>query len=361
MKYRIEIWSVSKLLDMYNKNNIDLNPNYQRRFIWSIKDQQTLIDSMTKGYAIPNIFLFEKGKDDFEMVDGQQRTRTILGFISNQFKTFKGELYSKELYGSLLSYELAVIIIEEIGDDLKIEDFYALVNKSGVHLNRPELKKAEYFETLFLKLITEISESKKFTDLQLFTETTSKRMVDIDYVSELVTLLKFGNTDKKIKVDKLFEEDINEQEYEILLNRFNQILDLLNLMNDKTKIKSTRYKQRNDFYTLFGFIAQTKIKEPTNLIYFYSLLVLFNEHITPSNDKCTTFQDYTFHCISQSNSKAARDARLKTFNQIFLNFKKTPNKSQKDILKYFKTNISSESLKSVEDYYTIDIEKITSE
>jgi uncharacterized protein with ParB-like and HNH nuclease domain len=45
---------------------------------------------MLKGYAIPNIFLYELKKDFFEMVDGQQRTRTILGFMENQFKTFDG-------------------------------------------------------------------------------------------------------------------------------------------------------------------------------------------------------------------------------------------------------------------------------
>jgi hypothetical protein len=358
MKYRIETWKVSRLLDRYNSEKLDLNPSYQRRFIWSIKDQQTLIDSINRGYAIPNVFLFEKEKDNYEMVDGQQRTRTILGFVNKQFKTIEGSLYSEELFESFLDYKLAIIIIEEIGDDLKIEDFYALVNKSGIHLNRPELKKAEYFETLFLKLITSISESEKFTNLQLFTETTSKRMVDVDYVSELVTLLKFGNTDKKNKVDKIFEEDITQAEYDILLVKFNEILDILSLINEKTKIKSTRYKQRNDFYTLFGFIAESETKEELSFIYFYDLLVLFNDHITPSNDKCKTFQDYTFHCISQSNSKSARDARLNTFRQIFLNTKKTPNKSQKDILKYFNVEASSFSLKAIGGFYTIDIDKL---
>lgn len=60
MKYRIETWTVNELLEKYNKGALDLNPSYQRRFIWSLKDQQTLIESLNKGYAIPNIFLFEK-------------------------------------------------------------------------------------------------------------------------------------------------------------------------------------------------------------------------------------------------------------------------------------------------------------
>lgn len=357
MKYRIETWTIEELLEKYNKKSLDLNPSYQRRFIWSLKDQQTLIDSIIKGYAIPNIFLFEKKKDQFEMVDGQQRTRTILGFINEQFKTFEGKIYSKKDFKELIDYQIAVIVIEQIEKDENIEDFYALVNKAGVHLNRPELKKAEYFETNFLKLVTEIAESEKFKTLDLFSETTSKRMVDVDFVSELVILLIEGNTDKKITVDKKFENDITTTEYKTYLKSFNTVLECLNTLNAIYPIKKTRYKQRNDFYTLFGFVNNNSIKKQETINYFYELLLKFNTHITPSNQRCPPFQNYAFHCVSQSNSKVAREARLKIFNDIFLNEKVTPNKTQKDILKFFQID-DKEPLIQKELFYTLDVAKI---
>ncbi|TAE69636.1 MAG: DUF262 domain-containing protein [Bacteroidetes bacterium] len=356
MEYRIETWTIKKLLDKYNKKKLDLNPSYQRRFIWSLKDQQTLINSMIKGYAIPNIFLFEKKQEEFEMVDGQQRTRTILGFINEQFKTFDGKLYSKKEFENLVDYQIAVIIIEKIEIDENIEDFYALVNKAGVNLNRPELKKAEYFETNFLKLVTEIAASDKFKSLDLFTEITSKRMVDVDFVSELVTLLIEGNTDKKITVDRKFEKDITISEYTEYLKSFDTVLDCLNTLNSIYPIKKTRYKQRNDFYTLVGFVNNINSTKQETINYFYELLLKFNEHITPSNLKCLPFQNYAFHCVSQSNSKVAREARLKIFELIFLNEKSIPNKIQKDILKYF--HIDKEPLIKKEKFYTIDISKL---
>lgn len=356
MKYRIETWSIKNLLDKYNNKSLDLNPSYQRRFIWSLSDQQTLIDSIIKGYAIPNIFLYEKKKGQYEMVDGQQRTRTILGFINQQFKTFEGKLYSKIDFKEILNYEIAIIVIEKIEKDEHIEEFYALVNKAGVHLNRPELKKAEFFETNFLKLVTEIAESDKFKSLDLFTETTSKRMIDIDFVSELLTLLIEGNTDKKITVDKKFENDITTTEYKTHLKSFNIVLERLYELNKIYPIKKTRYKQRNDFYTLFGFVNNNNIKKQETINYFYELLIKFNDHITPSNQKCPPFQNYAFHCVSQSNSKVAREERLKILNQIFLNEKLVPNKTQKDILKYFQ--IDKEPLIQKEIFYTLDISKI---
>jgi len=356
MKYRIETWTIKKLLEQYTKKTLDLNPSYQRRFIWSLKDQQTLIDSINKGYAIPNIFLFEKKQAEFEMVDGQQRTRTILGFINEQFKTFEGKLYSKTDFKDLLDYQIAVIVIEKIESGENIEDFYALVNKAGVHLNRPELKKAEYFETNFLKLVTEIAESPKFKGLDLFSDNTSKRMVDVDFVAELVTLLIEGNTDKKTTVDRKFENDITKVEYDTHLKKFNLVLDSLDALNTFYPIKKTRYKQRNDFYTLFGFVNNNSITKQDTLNYFYELLVKFNEHITPSNLHCKPFQTYAFHCVSQSNSKTAREARLKILDQIFLNEKLAPNKTQKEILKYFQ--IEKEPLIKKENFYTLDSTKI---
>jgi hypothetical protein len=355
MEYRIETWTLQDLLDKYNNKTLDLNPSYQRRFIWSLNDQQTLINSIINGYAIPNLFLLEKEKDNFEMVDGQQRSRTILGFVNQQFKTFDKQLYSNEAFGFLMNYKIAVIIIEKINAGENIEEFYALVNKAGVHLNRPELKKAEYFETNFLKLVTTLAESEKFTKLELFTDATAKRMVDIDLVSELVTLLVMGNTDKKNAVDKKFEEDITQQQYNEYETLFNNVLDILVSFNDKYPIKKTRYKQRNDFYTLFGFINQSAITDSKILNYFYALLLKFNDHIAPSNTKCPPFQNYSFHCISQSNSKNARDERLKILNQIFLNKKETPNKAQKDILKYFELEPNAKSLIQLDDIYTINI------
>ncbi len=356
MRYRIETWTINELYKLYKEGNLNLNPSYQRRFIWSLKDQQTLVESIINGYAVPNIFLYERGKNIFEMVDGQQRTRTILGFIDGQFKTKEGLNFEISLFKNFLSYEMAVIIIEEIDEDDDIEYFYTLVNKSGVHLNRPELKKAEYFETNFLKLVTEITESDKFSELEIFSDNNTKRMVDIDFVSELVTLLIEGNTDKKLIVDKIFESDITPKEYKSYLKSFNTILNRICEFNEIYPIKKTRYKQRNDFYSLFGFLLNADFKKSETFKYFYKSLLKFNEHISPSNIKCLPFQTYAFNCISQSNSKVARDTRLKVLNEIFLNENSTPNKTQREILKYFASE--NHQLIKKEKYQLIDISKI---
>lgn len=335
MKYKIEIWSIGDLIEKFEKKTLNLNPEYQRRFIWTLKDQQTLIESILKGYAIPNIFLFLKD-GQFEVVDGQQRIRTILGFYKQVFKTQKGEFYDEESIGSIFkNYLIPVTVINAIDEGESIEEFYSLVNSAGIHLNRPELKKAEYFDTNLLKLVNDLCDNEKFKSLSLFTELTTRRMNDMDFVSELVTLMKFGITDKKKSVDKLFEVDLSDKEVIEYSNLFNDVMDYFIGFNQFYKIKSTRYKQRNDFYTLFDLVKTNMRYGKDILNRTYELLVLFNDFIVPSNEDCEPFQEYAFNCISQSNSKNARETRRKIFNDLFFNKENTANKAQKKVLKFF--------------------------
>ena len=357
MKFRIETWTIAQLRKYYDAGTLNLNPPYQRRFIWTLKDQQILVDSILKGYAIPNIFLFEQRKNVYEMVDGQQRSRTIIGFIEKQFKTKDGEFFDQKKHGSIFNkYKIPITIIEKIEVNESIEEFYALVNKSGIHLNRPELKKAEYFDTKFLNLVTELADNSIFQNLDLFTEVSTKRMNDIDFVSELVTYLIEGNSDKKLKVDKAFENDITLARYKELKAEFLKVVKIFKKFDEKFPLKKTRYKQRNDFYSLFGFIHNNLSLSPETLQYYYDLLLKFNNDITPSNEDCEPFQLYAFHCISQSNSKNARDERSKILRELFLNPKKVPNKSQRSVIKFY--GLEGSDVIQKEGFTTFDLGKI---
>jgi hypothetical protein len=66
-------------------NRINLNPAYQRKFCWSISQQELLIDSLVNGYPIPSILIAETGIRQYECIDGQHRLQTIKQFIDNQF------------------------------------------------------------------------------------------------------------------------------------------------------------------------------------------------------------------------------------------------------------------------------------
>jgi hypothetical protein len=353
MKYRIETWDLKKLIKVHSDGNLNLNPPYQRRFIWSLEDQQILIESIEKNYPVPNLFLLESENGKFDMVDGQQRTRTIISYFNGGFEDFNGNKYQEQLYPNFESYQISVIIIEDIAkDDISIEEFYGLVNSAGVHLNRPEIKKAEYYDTNFLKLINDCNSYPSFKELGLFTDAVLKRMNDMDFVSELVVLLKDGITDKKEKVDKTFENDLTSEESKELENKFKKTSDTLLELNKVFPIRKTRYKQRNDFYTLFGFLDTHKLDKDYQ-IHIYQILVLIGGDIYPSNDECISLQNYARNCVTQSNSKSARQERQNLFELLFLNENPSPNLVQKDIMSFYK--MLDKDLKQHDSYYTLDL------
>ncbi|HPE54816.1 MAG TPA: DUF262 domain-containing protein [Bacteroidales bacterium] len=358
MEYDIVKWSIAELINLYEENKLDLNPPYQRNFIWSKKDQNELIDSiLNRRFPLPTFFLRKIENGNFEMVDGQQRTRTILAYNK---RNFKGETISElveEEKENFENYKLSITIIENLEDSDSIEEFYARVNKTGRKLNKPELNKAEYFYTEFLDLNSILADSPEFKSLDLFTDASTRRMNDIDFISELIAQLEFGITEKKDKVDYLYENDINGDKKEELKTNFLQVITKIAALNTIYPIRKTRYRQRNDFYTLFGFINKYSELSNDSLKYYYSILVYIAQEISPSNDFCDPLKEYAINCVSQSNQKRARQKRLQFFEELLLNPYNDPNETQREIIAFYKLT-SPNVLVPKGNYFTLNIDKL---
>lgn len=360
MNFESVTWKISDLLKAYEEDRLDLSPPYQRNEVWTAKAQQKLLESILTGKPIPSFFLLKKAGDLFEVIDGQQRARTIIGYWKNLIVDHENFTFTQRIEKAparkrasalFLDYRLSVTIVTEIHDDESIEEYYALLNSSGLRLNRPELKKAEYFTTNFLKLVMECSQNETLQTLRLFTESSSARMNDVDFVSELIALIKFGISDKKEKVDQLYEDDITVGELRALKTTFNAEIALFGRCNHITPIVRTRYKQKNDFYSLFYLFHGIRNAKPKTFEALYRVLVKVGPHIRPSQTECEPFREYAFHCVTQSNSKAARQARHDILTGLLLNPNKKPTAVQDAVLNYF--NLQASDLVKVEKYYTL--------
>ena len=81
---------MNQLRNVNKRDGIDLQPSYQRGYIWSADFKDKLIYSIIKSYPIGNISLRvrtdknQKGAMQ-EVVDGQQRLTTIYKFIEEEY------------------------------------------------------------------------------------------------------------------------------------------------------------------------------------------------------------------------------------------------------------------------------------
>lgn len=69
--------SIGELLTMYKDGELELHPEFQRLFRWSIEQKSRLVESLLLGIPIPSIFVSQTEKGTWEVIDGLQRLSTI--------------------------------------------------------------------------------------------------------------------------------------------------------------------------------------------------------------------------------------------------------------------------------------------
>src|SRR4051794_2143340 len=81
---------ISWFLDLYEKSQLDLDPPYQRRSVWSAQDKRFFIDTILNGHPAPPVFLHktldDNGRATYHVVDGKQRLQTIIEFTQEKIR-----------------------------------------------------------------------------------------------------------------------------------------------------------------------------------------------------------------------------------------------------------------------------------
>ena len=69
------------VLGEHLRNKINLQPEFQRQFVWNRKKQKELVKSLCVGIPLPMFYFAEGDKNIREVVYGQQRLTTIFGLL----------------------------------------------------------------------------------------------------------------------------------------------------------------------------------------------------------------------------------------------------------------------------------------
>jgi len=82
--------SIGELISLYQSDEIDIHPEFQRYFRWSPFQKSRLIESILLGIPIPQVFVAQRQDGLWDVVDGLQRLSTIYQFVGI-LKDEKGE------------------------------------------------------------------------------------------------------------------------------------------------------------------------------------------------------------------------------------------------------------------------------
>jgi len=124
-------FTIANFISWQKSKSLELAPKFQRRSVWKVGAKSFLIDTIVRGFPIPIIFLRDKRTDPNtlesmrQVVDGQQRLRTVLSFVSPELLPDFDEARDAFTVKRTHNKELAGKKFSELDPDtkLKILDF----------------------------------------------------------------------------------------------------------------------------------------------------------------------------------------------------------------------------------------------
>jgi rubredoxin len=167
--------SVSSLKELYDEQDLDIRPGFQRYIVWTPTQQSRLVESVLLGLPIPRLYFAEDEDETQVVVDGQQRLAALFRFLDNGYPLqslkalpeLNGKKYrelSKKLRNRIKNFKLStVLILKESEDDLRF-DLYERLNTGSVGLNDQELRNSVHRGT-YNAFVYELADYSEWRDL----------------------------------------------------------------------------------------------------------------------------------------------------------------------------------------------------
>lgn len=188
---------IHSLHRQYKRGKLDIQPDFQRQYVWDNAKASRLIESILLDIPLPVVYLSEEADGRTYVIDGQQRLTSIFSFIdgkypdgrasklgtSRLFPQLAGKSFQDlddEFQERISGYKMRTILFLKDSDkDLKYEVFERL-NSGSVSLNDQELRNCVY-RGIYNDQLKKLAMEQDFRAL-LGTAVPHKRMLDVELV-----------------------------------------------------------------------------------------------------------------------------------------------------------------------------------
>lgn len=121
------------VLGEHLRKKINLQPEFQRQFVWNRKKQKELVKSLCVGIPLPMFYFAEGDRNIREVVDGQQRLTTMFGLLKP--KSINKPVRSKIISNARISRNGKRLSLAEIKNEIKNQKIYCVyLPKTSVSL-----------------------------------------------------------------------------------------------------------------------------------------------------------------------------------------------------------------------------------
>ena len=198
--------SMSNLIDRFKYNEIELQPDYQRKGgLWSDSQKSRLIESILISIPLPFFYFDVRNDEKWEVVDGLQRLTSLREFIYDKTLVLCDLEYLTELNGKkfdelprtyqrkLNESNFSTYLIREGTPDDVMMNIFRRINTGGIPLTPGEIRNA-CFRGAASNLVKSLAECESFK-IATRNKIKTDRMEDRDLVTRFLAFYLQSYTD----------------------------------------------------------------------------------------------------------------------------------------------------------------------
>lgn len=155
IKYDTRDYVIGYLVNQFEEDEFYVPREYQRNFIWSNKDKSYFIESVLMGLPIPFMFFADTSDGKIEIVDGAQRTQTLVQFAQNELKLNDLEILTDSnglsfsdldiaVQRRFLNTNIRVVYLEEGTTKNVRQEIFKRINTSGRLAKPAEIRRGSF-------------------------------------------------------------------------------------------------------------------------------------------------------------------------------------------------------------------------
>ncbi len=282
--------SIGEWISLYQNDEIDIHPDFQRFFRWDNIQKTRFIESVLLGIPTPPIFVSQRQDGVWDVIDGLQRLSTIYQFVgilkdeegnlveplvlekTKYLPSLQGKRWdaldnpehafdaSQRLYIKRAKLHANILLMES--DEFTQYELFQRLNTGGSQLSDQEIRNCilvQLNRNMFLWM-RELAGYESFKECVILTERAVEEQYDLELV---LRFLVFRNIDKKelsnmgdlgeFLTDKMVEMAKSDPfDYEEEAKAFRQTCDIL---YESTRENSFRRYDPNKKKFLGGFLV----------------------------------------------------------------------------------------------------------
>lgn len=204
-------FTLKGIVNMWNNRDINI-PEFQREFVWSIKQSSLLIESFLLGLPVPPVFFYIDEVNSNLVIDGQQRILSTVFFFNGYFgdENTRGRKQVFRLSGlnekspyfqktyqelndpdrrKLDSSVLRAINIRQLspsGESTSMYHIFERLNTGGTPLKSQEIRNV-VFRGEFANILRELNKDENWRKI-LGTKAPNKHQTDVELILRLFSL-----------------------------------------------------------------------------------------------------------------------------------------------------------------------------